>query len=180
MPSGADVARVLREARDLMNSNGRHWIQGDMTVEITESLISARDNPVIGGGFSISPKAQVGDIAFCAWGGIAEVADEQELRVEAMEALVDIIEPNGLDGYYGEIKSEAFYDWEDEFSYSVDTNGVFHTRYPSFAHYWADKLDYREEILGEYIASWNDSNKRTWEDVRNSLTQAAARAKKRG
>lgn len=167
---GVDVARVLRNARDLMNTNGRHWIKGDLKVEISENMLDGLSS------LTISPKAQVGDTAFCAWGGIAEVADDLELRVEAMEALVQIIDPEGWDYYLAEEENNRhIYESEKEYTYSDN----FTKYYPTFEHYWAEQLENREELLGDRIASWNDADKRSWEDVKASLTKAAERAKAR-
>lgn len=170
--SGVGVARVLRSARDLMNTNGRHWVKGDMRVEVNEQLIEWRE---LGNknGIIVSPKAQLGDVAFCAWGGIAEVADDNELRVEAMEALVSIIDPVGFD-YYCDFEAESKSEYEDEVHFGVN----FKRYYPTFAHFWGERLEEREEMLGDKIACWNDNDKRTWEEVRASLTKAAERAKR--
>lgn len=171
MPSKADVARVLRNARDLMNTNGRHWIKGDLRIEINEDILIARDEGRTSIG-SISPKAQLGDVAYCAWGGIAEVADELELRVEAMEALVQIIDPYAWNDYLLQEQHErAVYD--EEVAYSDE----FRQYYPTFEHYRAEQLEGREEFLGDRIANWNDADQRTWDEVRASLTKAAAKVK---
>ena len=175
---GVDVARVLRGARDLMNTNGRHWIKGDMVREVDETLIEWRDNNN-GSGVIVSPKAQVGDVAYCAWGGIAEIADDLELRVEAMEALVQIIDPQGY-SYYEDEQNEEYENWKVEFEYSKQNSDSWYaTRYPTFGHLYAEQLDSREEILGDRIATWNDDDKRTWAEVRDSLTKAAAKAKRK-
>jgi hypothetical protein len=169
---GVDVARVLRSARDLMNTNGRHWCKGDLRLEITESLLEYQNKS---GGLSISPKAQVGDVAYCAWGGISEVADTGELRVEAMEALVQIIDENSFN-YYLDYMSEVEDEYHMEWDYS-GPGGNFRNYSPTFLHYWDTRLDSREETLGDIIATWNDDGQRTWADVRDSLTKAAERAK---
>ncbi len=163
-----DVARVLRNARDLMNTNGRHWIQGDMKIQVNERILNTPGN------IRFSPEAEIGDVTFCAWGGIREVADDDELRIEAMEALVKIINPERLESY-NEYQKSLLTDYEMECSLYSD----FVLDYPTFAHYAAESLEDREDALGEIIATWNDDDKRTWDEVRASLTKAAAKAKAR-
>lgn len=165
---GVDVARVLRQARDLMNTNGRHWIKGDMKLVVDEQLKETYSY--------LSPKAQVGDSVYCTWGGIREIADTDELRVEAMEALVQVIDDYGWDSYL-QFEDELRYEYEDELNYS-GPEGEFARRYPTFGHYWNARLGEREDSLGDIIATWNDADTRTWEDVRDSLSRAAANAKK--
>lgn len=166
MPTKAAVAKVLRGARDLMNTNGRHWLKGDMYAHINEDFIEEFRSGQYDG-LTISPKAQPGDTAWCAWGGLREVADDLELQVEAMEALVQIISPNGW---------ESYLNYEEEMEYEYKHG---YGDYTTFAEYWQAHLPNREEILGEQIATWNDDDQRTWEDVRASLTKAAAKVKSR-
>jgi hypothetical protein len=167
---GLRVAQVLRDARDLMNTNGRHWLQGDMHVFIEEETLEYAE----GDGLKISPKAQVGDTAFCAWGGIREVADDLEVQVEAMEALVQIINPSSWGAYL-----EYEQDMLDQYEAEIEYDPFVKDRFPTFDHYWNGMFDSREECLGDIIATWNDDEKRTWADVRTSLTAAAAKAKRR-
>jgi hypothetical protein len=160
-----------------MNGNGRHWIKGDMTMEITKTVLLNREAGLISPN-AISPKAQVGDVAYCAWGGIKEVADSHELQVEAMEALVKIIDDRSW-SYYEEWQDEQFREWQDcieEARHYPDAYD-FSQQYPTFERYWGEMLADREEQLGNIIAEWNDSDKRSWDDVRTSLTKAAANAK---
>lgn len=174
MPSKADVARALRAARDLMNGNGRHWMKGDAKFTVTEQHIAIRDNESKYSSHNrwLSPKAQVGDTVFCTWGGLAEVCkDDKLLQVEAMEALVKIIEPHYGLANYNYVMEEELDNYEAEVEYDRQS---FLLMYPTFDDYWNAQLDYREEMLGEVIASWNDADARMWEDVKTSLTAAAA------
>jgi len=163
---GVKVAQALRAARDLMNTNGRHWTKGDMRFEVTGSMLERRDT------FYLHPKTQEGDTVFCTWGGIAEVVDDNEIRVEAMEALVRVIEPDSYKSYIE--------NWKYNYNESLDCEGdYFIEDYPTFEMYFADCLNSREDELGDIIAGWNDDEQRTWEDVKTSLTIAAEKAKRR-
>ena len=173
---GLDVARVLRNTRDLLNSGGRHWVKGDLRIEINKDVIRHRD----AGDYdnrSISPKAQVGDVGFCLWGGLKEVADSHELQIEAMEALVQIIDPLAYENYmYYRDECESQYD--AEYNYNIDYNDGYRQLYPTFNVYWGELLEEREETLGDIIATWNDADTRMWNEVRDSLDRAAAKCKK--
>lgn len=68
----ARVAKVLKQARDLMNDQGAHWIQGKLR--------------------KTDPKT--GEVSFCSVGAIQHIAkgpENAELRLEALMTLAETV-----------------------------------------------------------------------------------------
>lgn len=160
----AKSAMILRNARDLMNDGGRHWIKGAESGYVNPETHEPGD--------SDNYYSRMGDYteeAFCMIGGIYRAGGSDGLyKVDpavqtAAIALARVINPKEMER--SEARATKNYDRDVKKGYWTDEDG-------SKTSYIRSELASTAEGI---ITSTNDAPKTTWEDVRGYLTEAARR-----
>lgn len=155
----ADVIQAMRDARDLMNHNGRHWIQGAERANIRDSDFNLVYEEIEG-----KRKVAVG---FCSIGGLKE-AIPTGIDFAYYIALIELardISPEDFDSYVHDVL-ENYMDWK-----------------PTQAKW--DKISESVLViaLGEecenIVINFNDDEGTTWPMVRSRFTRTADRLRKR-
>lgn len=160
-----ELARQLREARDLMNDNGAHWIKG------AEHMLVDPETHVPGGhgityGY-MDTKHPEYQPAFCSIGALHKVYADRD----AVVALAEVIDPERMKQYRASVRADAIREYEYQCEYGYRT------------HDPADLEDFVEaeledrivEEAEDIIVGFNDDTKTRWEDVKGAFSKAAKR-----
>ena len=148
------IAAVLREARDLMNDSGAHWVQWDLRTRH----------------YDVDDGKQVGDFMYCSLGAIYKVTgvdmdkvvwyDPDEGNVYAdHESFLNLLTEGDV-----EVREAAIEALGDEIARSGWVQPT----------HWG-KPTTEEEKVNYRITSWNDSSGRQWDDVAAMFEAAALR-----
>jgi len=159
------ATKTLRAARDLMNHGGKHWIKG------AEQRYVRKDHEPGGHGFSEAAIYEGMEPAYCSIGAIKKVAvgetgvelgeHEDTAPLIAMITLAELIDPVSMKRSREDAERSA--DRENEYyglKKSEREKYIIRLMYPS-----------AESI----VVTYNDDDKRTWDDVRDKFTRAARR-----
>lgn len=160
-----ELARQLREARDLMNDSGKHWIKG------AESMLVDPDTHEPGGHGEMYaylatqyPRMQVG---YCSIGALHEINAD----LEAAVALAEVIDPEGMRKFRAFMKDEATaeYGYECEYGYRVRDREELKQYVEDYT------LDRILKEAEDIIVGFNDTGQTTWDDVKGAFSRAAKR-----
>lgn len=147
------IAAALRDAKDLMNDKGAHWVRHDL-----RSPILVEDGVVLSS-----------DYAYCALGAIYKVTG------------VDLDKIHYYDTYDGNSYKDGEEAYEAPFEGDADfRRAVIDALYHEIIASGFEPPDYKLMSPTGYdkvvwsITNWNDRGERTWEDVASMFESAAS------
>ena len=163
------VRDSLRAARDIMNENGLHWMQGEYKMPL---LVPTGKTDIHG-----EPIMQNAKDAFtwCAVGGIREVATIHGVEDACIVALAErggLPDKNVrlLRAHYENRLDRLQSDW-----YYYEQGGRDVVAFPDSTDDLSLAMKADEAL--DIVTGWNDANGRTWEQVKAAFTKAAASIK---
>jgi hypothetical protein len=153
------IADQLREARDLMNHGGKHWIKG------AESMIVAPDHEPGGVGIVnryYYPLGEEAEIGFCSVGALREVSADTIATI----TLAEVIDPEMMRNMREQLAVDARSEYRGYSSWMDDYDEETYVE-----EYVYDRLTDEAESV---IIGFNDGDS-SWDDVRGAFTKAAKR-----
>ena len=159
------LAEQLREARDLMNDNGAHWIKGS-----EHMLVDPETHTPGAHGLRYHyethrfPEYQP---AFCSIGALHEVNADTEAAV----ALAEVIDPERMKRFREAVRGDA----TREYEYQCEDGYRAHDPADLDEFVEAEIADRIGEEAEDIIVGFNDTDKTTWDDVKGAFSKAAKR-----
>jgi hypothetical protein len=147
-----EVREGLLKSRDLMNDDGDHWTQGEYK----------RSHPMHRGQFQ-----------WCAVGGLREMLRQDTVEQYAVVALAERGVPaddshrKNLRREYSGRLQQLREEWEYEKKH-YPYSGILGDKPTSLP------LEHRAAICEDVVTGWNDHPGRTWAEVAEAFTRAAA------
>jgi len=114
------TAQIIREARDLMNADGKHWIQGDEKQQLYDVL---KDSYI------------PNEYAYCSVGAIKEVAKTEEEMIAAYY----VLNKNGL-GTWPEIDETFINEYENYLEDGCDPHNALYDVIDNHKEYLEEEI----------------------------------------
>jgi hypothetical protein len=161
-------AEALREARDLMNSGGRHWVKGAEHM-LVDPLTHEPGEHGVSTGYRNTHYAPHFEDAYCSIGALHQVRADDLAAI----TLAEVIDPGEMTAARDRLVEDAEAEWEFEYEYYKDS-------YESKSEYVAEFVGARlvDDAEG-VIVQFNDDARTAWSDVRSAFTKAARRLSQR-
>lgn len=156
------VAEILRQARDLMNNGGRHWVKGEEKIDVAH--VNPKSHFV--DSFHEEP---IGEYAFCSIGAVKEICggNYNEEYEAALFELIKVMDPDSIK--YAE---ENYYDdYQNNWDFYSEKELILNDIPKPSQENLLGNID-----LSDTITAINDDEATIWEDVRDWFTTAAKRA----